>query len=444
SDNLLNLETDPEPGCDGTDANPVQDIIKDIDSIEPAYWYYRKYINLSEDYADRLRKALGAHMQSLFAGGRLAEANEVLAHVYAMTEQMSRYDYCQVLPDVVEDCIGYWHKIIRNCSGRLRAQLYEQFIGMAGTVRMYDSFNEKIGELLCEEFTDSRAAMRRRLKQVNETLEWWDRAQSPQVFRRYGALGQNVLKKLELMACLGYSPEETDAVIRKYWQVPEVRDRKVELLLVQGDLESAIQVLQESKALDKGDDFTQTQNSATLIDLYSRLGRTEEYKQELAYYLFDAAVNTNFYRYQAHDSLSGYISRLEDACTPEEWAAYRERILQDEKFIQEWCPLMAKDGLYERLLDQILEWQSVEDMDRYEDLLKPLFPEQLKKFYADYIIRESEPATSREYYARLAAYLAKLCSYPGGDVLAADIAGQWKARFPRRIAMMDELARAGF
>ena len=41
-------------------------------------------------------------------------------------------------------------------------------------------------------------------------------------------------------------------------------------------------------------------------------------------------------------------------------------------------------------------------------------------------------------------YLKKTKKYPGGYEIAADIAKNWRIFYYRRIAMMDELSKAGF
>ena len=64
--------------------------------------------------------------------------------------------------------------------------------------------------------------------------------------------------------------------------------------------------------------------------------------------------------------------------------------------------------------------------------------------YARILIKEAAAVSSRKQYQELARYLKKLRSYPGGAEQAAQLAEDWRIRYVRRRAMMEELRTAGF
>ena len=100
--------------------------------------------------------------------------------------------------------------------------------------------------------------------------------------------------------------------------------------------------------------------------------------------------------------------------------------------------------MYERMLECLKREGFVLNLDRYEKVLKDRFPEQVRDLYISYLSREAETARNRNRYRELMKYLKKISGYPGGKEKAAGIAEDWRAKYYRRRAMMDEIEKAGF
>ena len=107
-------------------------------------------------------------------------------------------------------------------------------------------------------------------------------------------------------------------------------------------------------------------------------------------------------------------------------------------------PLMEKEGLYERLLEEIVKEKDIFNLNQYEKILKKEFPERVRDIYVQYVRKQAELASDRKRYKELVQYLKKIRKYPEGDVVASEIAGEWKEKYRRRPAMMDELRKAKF
>ena len=84
------------------------------------------------------------------------------------------------------------------------------------------------------------------------------------------------------------------------------------------------------------------------------------------------------------------------------------------------------------------------NVDKYENVLKKKFPEQMRDIYISYVQKQAERTGDRKRYRELMQYLKKIRRYPGGKEKAAEIAENWRALYCRRSAMMDELQKAGF
>ena len=69
---------------------------------------------------------------------------------------------------------------------------------------------------------------------------------------------------------------------------------------------------------------------------------------------------------------------------------------------------------------------------------------EMLEAYACILMKEAAAASNRKRYQELTRYLKKLRSYPGGTERAARLAEDWRTRYSRRRAMMEELQNAGF
>ena len=104
---------------------------------------------------------------------------------------------------------------------------------------------------------------------------------------------------------------------------------------------------------------------------------------------------------------------------------------------------MESEGLWERLMEAVTAAGSISTLDRYEAALKNRYPDEMLEAYAHILIKEAIAVSDRKRYQELARYLKKLKRYPGGTERAAQLAEDWRIRYSRRRAMMEELNKAG-
>lgn len=128
--------------------------------------------------------------------------------------------------------------------------------------------------------------------------------------------------------------------------VSAVRKLEVEEYLVQKKYDKAIDILVESKELDKEYPGLLAEYSKKLIALYQELNMDEEYKNEL----------------------------------------------------------LKEERLYKRLLDEILKSGYVYSLNQYEKCLKKEFPNEVRDAYVNYSIRSAESATDRKAYNKVITY----------------------------------------
>ena len=296
-----------------------------------------------------------------------------------------------------------------------------------------DYLEEYIEDFLMREFRD-REMLEKKLKCLDEIIE----KQGPSTdegstwSEPYG-YADNLVRRLEVMEQLGYSEEEIHEYRRNYWRFSAVRKLEIQENLDRGNLDEAIRILQESKELDREYSGLVASYSEQLISIYEKQSDKKAYKEELVYYVLKCPQRE-----------LTYIRKLKKVCTDKEWEQYREQILQGPRNFVIRYPLMEAEGMYERMLECLKKEGFVLNLDRYEKVLKEKFPEQVRDLYISYLHREAETASDRNRYRELMEYLKKISEYPGGREKAVGIAENWRAKYYRRRAMMDEMRKAGF
>ena len=292
---------------------------------------------------------------------------------------------------------------------------------------------EYVEEFLANEFRN-REILEKKLKYLDEMIErQTSSAECGKTWSvRYG-FENNILKRLEIMNQLGYPEQEIREYRKKHWRFSVVRGLEIQEDIERGELDEAIRLLRESKDLDREYPGLIGRYCEQLISIYETQSDEKTYKEELAYYVL---------RCSQHNL--AYIQKLKAVCTEHEWEQYREQILQNHMNYNIIYPLMEAEGMYERMLDCLKREDFIFNVDKYEKVLKEKFPEQIRDIYISYLQKEAARAGNRNRYREMMQYLKKICRYPDGKEKAAEIAGNWRALYYRRSAMMDELRKAGF
>ena len=205
----------------------------------------------------------------------------------------------------------------------------------------------------------------------------------------------------------------------------------VQQALDEGKTGEAIRSLEEGKSADHDKRGLVAEYSKWLMDLYERQGQRDKLIAELEYHVFVLSSGG-----------MEMLNRLKKACTPAQWIEYRERYLSGRTYHK--LELMESEGLWERLVEAVTAAGRLSVLDRYEASLQKQYPDRMLEAYAHILVKEAAEVSNREHYQELARYLKKLRSYPGGAERAAQLAEDWRTRYIRRRAMMEELRNAGF
>ena len=334
---------------------------------------------------------------------------------------------------VANVCYDKWKKILENCSEEEKNEMFSWFMSHLSCDYVVDYMEDYMEDFLTHEF-QNREMLEKMLKDLDERIEMQTSSTDcgSTWSARYG-YENNIIKRLEFIERLDLPAEEIREYRRQHWRFSAVRELEIQENLDNGNLGEAIRILQESKILDKEYPGLVARYSEQLISIYETQTDKEGYKKELLYYVFECPQNNLV-----------HIYKLKEVCTDKEWEDYREQILKNPKNYNILYPFMEKEGMYEPMLECLKKETFTYNLDRYENVLKEKFPEQVRDIYISYLHHEVERAGNRKRYRELMKYLKKIRRYPGGKEKASEIAENWRAMYYRRTAMMDEMRKAGF
>ena len=330
-----------------------------------------------------------------------------------------------------ETCCEFWRRIVNGCSDEERQTIYNWFAENKDSEMVIDYLVDYINDFFLNEFHDRKALENKITILDQKIVDYEENERSSWYYREYEEL---VLNRLLTMEELKYSQDEIDHYIHKHYSISGVRQHLVDHLVQEEKIQEAIEILQESKIMDARYHGLVQMFSEKLIRMYEQLGDRKSMLSEVEFQVLSCPQNN-----------LKYILMWKEMIEPSEWSErVLEKILAADSCRMVHFELLQAEGMYERLLHDVLETESIFWIDQYEKVLKEKFPNEMKKAYIAYVQTEAKRVTQRKYYRQLAGYLKKIRKYPGGTDDAQAVADEWKREYRRRSAMMDELAKAGF
>ena len=139
-----------------------------------------------------------------------------------------------------------------------------------------------------------------------------------------------------------------------------------------------------------------------------------------------------------------YVHKLKQALPADEWQEILPNLLQAKTMEYLRHDLMAEEGMYRELLSELETEAGLFGLKKYEKILKPHFPEEIRDVFFAYLDQEMYRAGHRSAYESLAKRLKHMKTYPNGKEMAEQMANEWKRLYKRRSAMIEELKKAGF
>ena len=386
----------------------------------------------ASDYVDAMNDFLDENVQALINKEHYMQAFELTNYVFHCIGNQDMDDSDGGSGWVAGNCYEYWKQILNECSDDERRQMFQWFkTHQKGYV--IDFMEEYISDFLMDEFHDAEL-LRQKLAYLDEAIRKAETdTDSGDYYSVHYGYVRNVLQRIQVMEQLGYTEQEIREYRGRFRQFSDIRKLEIHEYLQQKDYNNAVSVLKESKEMDAKYAGLVAGYSGQLIDIYEKIGNWDEYRKELEYQIFHCS-----------QSNLEYVNKLKALCNEEEWEIQRDKILKSDKARSILYDFLGAEGLYQRLLDELISVGYLPLLDRYEQVLKAVYPEQLRGAYVSLVRKEAARVSDRKRYKELVKYLKKIVKYPGGKEYAKEVATDWRAMYYRRSAMMDELKKAGF
>ncbi len=369
------------------------------------------------DFCTEVDAFLKDTASELMDAGMVLDAFHLICMTYELIIEQDMDDSDGGLSIVLETCESLWREAIKEGNSSEKEEMYQAL--RASPTGDFESIWNTL-------FTGAWEQ-----RQLEQNLALLDSliAGDPSDYR----IEQFFQWRLDTMEALHMAPDEMRSYTKRFRYLPIVRRKEIQQSVDEQNYQQAIDLLRESKTIDQDNRALVSRYSEQLVELYEKTGQTELSREELRFLIFSCGENE-----------LTYVKKLKEITSQEEWPALFEEILRLPAMRYSALDLLALDGQYERLFQALKKAARLNTLDRYENALKPWSAEKVRDLYMELLQAEMASASSRRAYWYLIHYLSKLNTYPDGAAAARSLCGAWKAAYPRRTAMLDELKKAGF
>lgn len=395
-----------------------------IDSIFYKYTDDYDYIDYDNamDFVSDLDGAL-KNIEEMVDNEQLEQAFELNNYIFIRLGNQDMDDSDGGLSELAEACVNIWYGILNKCSLQFKRKIFKWFVDhMDGSI--LDYLEDYIGEILFEEFSEEEF-LKEKLIFINNKIEEYTDKDDPN--KSNYRLGNFVLEYVLNLEKLNVDQKEIDKYCKENLDFKGVREYYIDSLIKRQEYEEAIKLLNESVA--KGQGWYVRDYIYRLKNLYKQMGDMERYKEEL----WKLVLKYDTGDVERYKELKGLY-------TDEEWLEKREIVFREvpSYHVEE---LYILEGLYDRLIDIVMESSGLSMLNRYEDMLRDKYPDRLLKKYVKEVIAMTGKTGSWKHYRYMVSILRKMREYPGGETVVSKLVEDWKVRFKNRPSMMAELKR---
>lgn len=243
-----------------------------------------------------------------------------------------------------------------------------------------------------------------------------------------------VLRRIQLMNQLDYPAAELVQLLEKHCSERNTRLYYVKYCLEHGNPTRAIELLEDAiNEIELKDNFRWMplpyENSIyrQLADIYRDLGDTINYRRTLKEYMQQLKpANLDLWR--------EYRTLWNEA----EWMGERQDLINIWRGTQNLNEIYLEENLLEPLLQNVLQGNYY-TFNQYEYVLKPHYPDELLEVMKSWAIDRAYLVSGRDTYRFIAGVLRRMLGYPNGKEIVEELVREWRVKYKRRHAMMDEL-----
>lgn len=351
---------------------------------------------------------------------RYIEAVELILHLASSFTEYDIDDSDGVIMGIYSRCEEIISLVIRLCSEKEEEKIFQDVVyEIDNNNDEYGYYKGFLDRLLFNQFK-SEKSLKEILKIVNSRIKSLSEDKEDSFIQFYFKIILSA--KLKIMEELNLPDNEIEKFYTENKFIPEICVMFADRLIENRNYNRAIEVLRESDNQNK-------EIREKLKEVYKITDNKVEYQNILWNELKDDGTAT-----------IDVYNELKSTYNNKEWLIQREKVFELKSCISILHEFYYTEKLYDRLMSYIEQDRvSIYTVDLYEETLKKLYPERLLKKYVNIINDEIKMVSDRKKYKQIIKVLVKMKGYVGGDEVVDKIANEWRNKYKRRKALIDEM-----
>lgn len=412
----------------GADEEDVKRYMEQADKIADCYLGRNHFISYREagSFISELLDILEEDVRRMIDNGQYRSAFQLANHIFVLAGSVDMDDSDGGTGMLANRIYELWQELLGKADPEEKKEMFQWFIThLDGSVINY--LEEFIEQIIMDEFR-GKEYLQQKLLFVEEMIGKCEKAESG--WSRNYSVGKWAVRYLNLLESQKSARSEIEDFCRKYWKNSSVRKYYIDLCMQEKEFDLALQALDESISMDKEYGGLVSEYSKKKKEIFLLRGDKEAYIGQLWELVLEhEAGNLEIFR------------ELKRQYEEEEWAEKREGLFKKLPQYANVQELYKEEKLYDRLLDSVMKSPGLYSLQRYADVLKKDYPEQLLQKYEKEVNQMAASVGNRTKYQEMVRILRSMKKIRGGSKAVEKIVENWKERFRNRPAMMDELGR---
>ncbi|TAH62747.1 MAG: hypothetical protein EWM50_05035 [Gottschalkiaceae bacterium] len=378
----------------------------------------------ARSFISELEEILDNDIQAMLDNNQLKEAFELTNYIFIKVGNQDMDDSDGGTGEIANNCLQIWQEILYKCDVKLKREIFNWFIAhLDGSV--IDYMEDYIEQFIFDNFKEEEFLENKLIFLDNEINEYKkDKDSWLSSFR----LGELALHRIEILETKNVDQNKIEEYCKENLEINQVRKYYIDICINKKDYDMAIELLREGKDKEKDWPGLLINYSLKLKDLYKQIGKHKLYEEELwALVLNYKAGDVELYK------------ELKSIYTDKEWMKEREIVFSKLSPYRGIDKLYELEGLYDRLIELVVNSHGLYMVMEYEEILKDIYPKELLNKYENTIKAMATNTSGRAHYREIVSILRRMKKYPKGKEKVSEIVSDWRLRYRNRPAMMDEL-----
>ncbi len=377
------------------------------------------------DFVMDLSEVIDKDVRRIMDAGDCMNAFDLLNYIFELAANVAIDDSGGETETVLSEIFDLWADLQEKATLQEKQEMFRWFTSHLGCYET-DWVDEYMEDIILQEF-NGEEFRQSKLDFVQMKME--ESAKKTDHWHRNYETGKWAKKYLMLINPSTEDNPEFKKVIDKYWFVSDVRKYYIDFCIKAKRYDRALQVLDESIAIDKEWAGTVTGYQEQKKEIFRMQGNLEAYKEQL----WELLV-----KYKPDDL--DLFRELKKQYTQNEWPEQREILFSRLPKSAHMDRLYAEERLLDRLLDYVLK-SDIYYVVQYTELLKDKHPEELLQRYREALERMARNTGTRKHYSELVGLLRRMQRIRGGKETVKAIVAGWREQYRNRPAMLDELRK---